>query len=683
MSRRKWLLWILLTVALGGISGISFWLFFMVKILELPNFTPFLEYRPYQTLYFFDRSGERIGCLAKEYRDIIGPPNPSSLLVAKIILEVEDKRFYERSLWIDVKAIGRAIYENTKALKIVEGGSTLPQQLVKQLLPVEEQAQRSLERKVKEFVLAFRLVKNFSKDKIFTLYLNEIYLGHQRRGVEAASLFYFNKPAADLTLNEAATLAGIINSPEPSSPKKHPDRALARRNVVLAKTYAAGTVTEEDYQKALSEPLVTTDEFEKSCKRAPHAVDYAREVMREKLKLFLDEEKKNDAWFGVRVTTTIDSELQSYFQEGIKLALVEYSGRQPDLATDADGAALVIDNATAGILTMVGSSDYSQNKRNNTIVAKRQPGSAFKPIVYAALFEEELKLGRPAEMLLDLPISNARLKCRMISKPQNPEDWWEPQNFDEKKYNKNAYTRRLAIAKSINRPAVHAARSAGCKLHPRVPEMAKRLGITNPLKPYLPTALGASETTLDKLVVAYSVFANQGILREPYLIQVIEDSKGNKIYEWRDTKSTQVISPELAALMTEALRNVVQFGTGSPLLTLKKPLAAKTGTTNNFADAWLLGYDPEITFGAWIGKKEGRQSLGEGEFGAQTALPIVKYALENWYEGREIPTFLEEMPEWKTIIKNPRMFEKELQDIEVLEKIEREQTQTPPQNSEP
>lgn len=665
---------------------IACWLFFKIDVLHLPNFRSFEEYRPYQTSYFFDRNGETIGCMAEKWRDVIRPTNPLTLLVSRIILQVEDQRFYERDLGVDVRAIGRAFIENVKSGRVVEGGSTIPQQLVKQLLPIDEQSERSIDRKGKEFFLARTLVKDFSKDHIFLLYLNEIYLGHQRYGIEAASRFYFGKPASDLELADAALLTSLIPAPERFSPKKHPEMAKRKRNEILRKIKETGLpsmndptirefISDEEYQKAVEAPIVLRNDFEKSCHRARHATDYAREFIKNEYGLFFDDMRKNTAWLGLRVTTTIDIELQQYAYEGINHALQLYRERQQENAIEADGAIYIIDNTTGGILALVGSSDYNKIQRNNAVDGNRQPGSAFKPIVYAALFEEELLSGISRERILDTPISNARFRC----KGNKLGEYWSPENFDENKYGLGSYTRRFAIAKSINRPAIHAARiPKTCGLHPRVSQMAERLGITTKIQPYLPSALGATGVSLSELVGAYSVFANNGILRKHYMVQRVTDAKNQTLHEKNRFSSKRVFQEEIAekisGLMTEALRGVIKYGTGHKLNSLKQPVAGKTGTTNDYGDAGFVGYTPDITFGAWIGSPLGRISLGERETGGTTTIPAIKYMLERWYQDQEPILFPEEIERWVEILKNPiAAFEKEMKSDPPEKETETEQ----------
>ena len=651
------------------------WLVFWVKVFDLPNFDAFFNYRPQQTAYFLSRNGKVIGCVAPAsgWKDTL-PSEPDigkTLLAARVILFVEDKRFYERDLAIDVRGLGRAAWEDLKAGEIVEGGSTIPQQLVKQLLPPEERRKKSITRKIKEFVLAWRLVRKFSKDEILALYLNEIYLGHQRYGIEAASRYYYNKSARALTLSDAATLAGIIKSPEKLSPKNYPDRAKNARDEVLEKLYLAGTIPTDEYETSLKEPLETTSGFETECSSAPHAVDYVRAEVRRSYGLFLDERGSNPAWFGLRVETTLDEKLQELANQGVKTIITEYEARQGENAIDAEGAVVAVENETGAIVAMVGGKDYSRRKYNHAASGRRQVGSAFKPFDYLAKFEAELASGEiQPEQILNRPVSNAKIRCPKVwrADPNNPAEWWEPKNFEDgtEKYNAKLYSRRIALAKSINLPAVHIAQIDKCRLNPRVLEMAKRFGLTEPIEPYLSSALGASSHSLLTMVRAYSILPNLGVLHPPHIVTKVYDAGGNTYFEkseW-DAGKKRVISDPLAEIMTEALRGAVKFGTASGMNTLAQPVACKTGTTQDYTDALLFCFSPGLTVGGWMGGPEDySKKLGYREYGARL-VPGIKYVLERWYQNTEPQPFPNEFPEWKNYEKDPKLFEKEMKELE-------------------
>src|SRR3989338_749641 len=696
-----WRLFLISTVlsALGGVFLYFFWPWVFswqiwTHVLGLPSFSKFEEYKPYKTSYFFTRGGEILSCVAKpeEWRDALsgGDIDLKNAPIARTILAVEDRRFYERDLAIDLRDIARAAYEDVKELKIVEGGSTIPQQLVKQLLSSEERGSRSVRRKLKELVLASRLIQKFSKDEIFLLYLNEVPFGHQRIGVEAASRLYFNKRAGELSYAEAAVLAGMIHAPARFSPIKHPDMAKAGRDSALKKAFTEGMISESDLNSALAEEIVTSNEFSKSCSRAPHAIDYAREILKNEFGIYFDDEWQNDAWRGIKVRLTLDSELQTFGEEGVRLALEAYRAKYGESAIDAEAAFLAIENGTGAILAMVGGNDFSRRKFNSAVQAKRQTGSAFKPVVYVSKFEQELAEGKPYDNLLDQQITNAYISCKNVKDPKTGQwTYWTPRNFDERKFNAGSYTRRFAIAQSINRPAVWTAQVGKCGLDPRVRIMAKKLGIESDIDDHLPSALGASGISLLELTRAYSVFSNKGILRPAYIISEVSGPDG-KIYEkssWeakrdcglitikvrgaqnKQTKSVTIavecgISEIAAGVMVEALRGVVKFGTARSLDSLKQPTACKTGTTENYIDAWFMGFTPHITFGAWVGGPESYEKpLGDRATGGSVALPIAKHVLANWYKDSESTPFQEESEEYMKSLVSPKSFEKEVESL--------------------
>jgi len=668
-------------------------------MLNLPDFGTFSEYRPYQTAYFLSREGEIIGCVAEEWRDVISPKNVDvrNLKVARFIIAVEDRRFYERDFAIDVRAIARAIVEDIREGKIVEGGSTIPQQLVKQLLSPDERSKKSFLRKFKELILASRLVGTFSKDVILSLYLNEVYLGHKRYGVEAASRFYFGKTSQELSDSEAAILSGIIKSPAINSPKNHPETAKVKRDDALVKAYQEGVISEQDYQKSVKENIAVTDSFSKSCRQAEHTMDYIRGILKKEQDLFFNTVSvgnevrpgNNDAWFGLRVETTIDANLQRYGKEGVESALKTYKEKYGAEAIDAEGAFLAVENGSGAILAMIGGSDFQKRKFNHAVNAKRQTGSSFKPVVYASKFEQEISEGISYSTLLDRNVANAHLSCKDQFDPATKTwTYWSPRNFDEKKFGGASYTRRFAIAQSINRPAVWTAQIGNCVLDPRVLVMAKKLGIESAIDPHLPSALGASGVSLMEMVRAYSVFPNKGVLRPTYIISKITNSSGVKYFEktsWdtqkecgslifrnRQTKKNETVtiscgmSEVTAGVMVEALRGVVKFGTARGTLAgFAQPTACKTGTTERYIDAWLICFTPHITLGGWIGGPEDySKTLGDRATGAGTVGPMIRYGLDNWYQNTEPVPFLEESEEYMKSLVNPPDFGKEMESME-------------------
>lgn len=616
---------------------------FLAKIGEsLPSIETYTNYRPYQTSYFYDKNGVIIGCVAAPYRDVIPKEQLVGSKIAKIILAVEDERFYQRKLPIDAHSIMRAFWKNKQEGRVVQGGSTLWQQLAKQLLPPEEQAERSISRKIKEFILAFRLWRAIDKDTALWLYLNEIYLAHNRNGVEAASLFFYNKHIDNLSISEIATIAGIIHSPETLSPKKHPREALVRRNAVLEIAFLNNIISTQEYNEAITERTVTTDDFSKQCLQEPYVVDYVRTLLREKFNLTFDSDYFSPVWLGVKVFTTIDSNAQRMAREGVGSALDEYHQRLQEKAADANGAMLVLENKTGAIRALVGGKNYKENKFNNVVQAHRQPGSAIKPIVYAAYFTKELADGIPKEGILERPISNTFISCRGSTKGRR----WIPHNFDEQKWRQPSYKIRDAIANSINRCALHAAALPGkpCSLDPQVILTARALHIDSPplieigsgIYFRLPLAIGAVDLTPLELTRAYMVFPNRGRFLKEYIIEEVRLADGTTLHQHQQTESTDALSTDVADIMVEALRGVVLFGTAkSTLSKLEQPVAGKTGTTNHYSDAWFCGFTPDITSCVWVGGKDKSVSLGNRETGGRVAAPAFRKFVMEYYKGKE------------------------------------------------
>ncbi len=705
-----WLKWIFLLFFLGSSTYAGIWLWQIYQ--NLPGYDPYFNYNPYQTSYILDKNGKILGCKAWEngWRDIVYPQNIKNMRAARIILAAEDKRFYSRNFMVfDLKAIIRAQAENYNAGKIVEGGSTIPQQLVKQLLSPEERFEKTYERKIKEVMLAFGLFWKFNKNKdaILALYLSEIAMDHQRYGVEAAARFYFNKTASELTISEAAVLASMIKSPATRSPtKENPARAKEARDVVLFKSLQEKVISKAEYEQALKEPIVISDEFTKVCNFDGHLMDYtAREI--NKYGLVFDPKGENEAWHGIRIHLTIDKEMQIFAKEGVKKALETYHAKYKERAIDAEGAFLTIENGTGAILAMVGGNDYSRRKFNH-VFGDRQDGSSIKPFIYSAKFEEDMEDGKKPETLLDRNVSNAPMACRSTWNPKT-KSWtiWSPRNFDEKKFRAANYSRRMAIAQSINRPAVWTAQVGKCALNPRVTMMVRRLGITSPFDEHLPSALGASSISLYQMVRAYSVFPNKGSLYKTYMISKITNFRGEiiakhglpekqkdcgkyalvktsyktvqkgkrvvqqEIKEKEEIKLECGISEVLAGVMVDALRGTVKFGTARSFNSLPQPVAGKTGTTEGYKDAWFIGFTTNITFGGWVGGPESyEESLGDRATGGSIAGPISKYVLENWYAPNESIPFPEETDGYLQSIIDPKSLEKEMKDLGNIEDAE-------------
>jgi len=670
---RRFLFALCAILALSWFSAIYFAGYYLGFIYaELPSLAAFKNYKPYQTSFILDRNNLIIGCVAEEWRIVLSEEQIEAMLnsekptIVKMILAAEDERYFDRKWPIDVQAILRALWKNFLVGRVVEGGSTIEQQTAKQLLSPEERASRTFKRKIKELFLAYKLYKEFGKNTVFAVYVNTIYFGHSQYGIEQASWFYFAKPAHLLSADEAATIAGLIRSPETLSPKKYSKKANERRNTVLMQAKRLGKLSDAEYVQATTQLIKTSDEFAEICNRAPYVTDAAKAVLTKnflkgKSAVFFDEAKQNPAWQGIIIQTTVDYETQKLAEESVAFALLEYRARLGEKVADAIAAMLVLDNTTGEMLAVVGGESYDENQFNNAIQARRQPGSSFKPIIYAHYIKKLLDNGVPKEQILNYPVLNHPFCCRGATKWKR----WCPHNYDPHKNSASFYPLRIALAKSINLCALHAARVDGkkCIMDPGVVVMARALGIDGAvlyemgnrgqLYFRLPIAIGAADVTLLEMTRAYMVFANRGIFRGTAIVKFVTDRAGMELFSENPTEERR-ISEDVADIMVLALREVNKTGTGRSLSQLAQKSAGKTGTTNDFSEAWYIGFTPGehgITVGVWIGGKDKTVSLGSKETGGRVALPVFKKFIEEHCRDKPIEEFPQEQNEH---IKNRR-----------------------------
>lgn len=484
------------------------------------------------------------------------------------ILATEDRRFYDH-FGIDLIGIARAMYVNVKAGGIVQGGSTLTQQAAKNLFLKPE---RTLRRKAQEVLLALWLEAKFTKDEIFTIYLNRVYFGQGAYGVDAAARHYFGRPAVGISDYEAAVLAGMLKGPNRYNPFTRPDLSRKRTEVVLDNMVAAGYLSAAD--AAVIKPPRTWWRAKASRTRpmAYHFTDWVLDQVGDFVTLDRD----------VSVVVTLDSRLQRAAEAAVQAMMKTAATR------DASQAALVALAPDGRVLAMVGGADYRASQFNRAVQARRQPGSAFKPIVYLAGFEAGLT---PQSTLVDGPVT--------------VEDW-SPRNF------KNEYlgpmTLSEAMTRSINTVAVKVSEEAG---RATVQAMARKLGVTAELTDAPSLALGVSEVSLLELTSAYGAFATGGIGVWPYAISEIQDGQGRPIYVRSGGGPGRVIPAGYAGEMNRMLSNVIEsdFGTGKAAR-LGRPAAGKTGTSQDYRDAWFIGYTPDLIAGVWLGNDDGRPMKG-------------------------------------------------------------------------
>jgi penicillin-binding protein 1A len=671
---------VLLSALIGAFSGLIF-----VYSTDLPQIEQLEHYRPISSTELYDVHGKIIGSFALQRR-VVASYNDFPRVLIDALVSTEDKDFFRHG-GVNIWRIVGAAYRDVESGGKVQGASTLTMQLARNLFLSQD---RSFHRKIQEILLAIQIERRFTKEQILTLYANQIYLGHGVYGFEAASEFYFSKPAKQLTLPEAAVIVGLPKSPVSYSPINHPDRALKRRNLVINAMLEDGKITAQVAVDARNTPLALT---------LAHGPNSLAPYFVEEIRRYLESKYGTDQVHegGLRVYTSLDMDLQSAANTAVLDGLAAYERRHgwrghlenvllegetlasykhPDwdddiqpanyahaLVTDvwpwgsaslklgkyiatvsaadaawthfkipqlmnrgdivyvkvvsidpngkakvsleqnsgAQAALLAIDNANGDIRAMVGGRDFNLSKFNRATQALRQVGSSFKPYVYTTAIDQGAS---PNDPIVDAPVT-----FQTASGP------YSPHNYDEKY--EGTITLRRALAQSRNIPALKLADKFGIRT---VEDYARKFGITSPLPPYLPVALGAAEATLMEQTSAFSVFPDDGVRLVPRYITKVTDYEG-RVLEENYPGVKDVISARTARLMTSMLQGVVQHGTAIAAASLKLPLAGKTGTTNDFTDAWFVGFSPTITAGVWVGYDE-KRTLGPKETGARSALPI-------------------------------------------------------------
>lgn len=580
----------------------------LYSLWDLPEVHALEEYRPSITTRVYSDSNQLLAEFFIENRTPVRFEDIPDLLV-KAVIATEDARFYSHH-GLDFRGITRAILRNVRARRILEGGSTLTQQLAKLLFLTPE---RSYVRKLKEMVLSLKIEQQYTKRQILLLYLNQVYFGGGAYGVEAAAQTYFGKASRDLSLAECALLAGIPRAPKYYSPFRSRENALGRRAYVLKRMVATGVLTPAQAEEANRAPLPTAPvPLLQGTAPAPYFVEYIRQKIEERFGssiLYTG---------GLNIYTSINDTLQQHAEQAVQAGL-EKLERKPMRTAKADpplqAALVAIEPSTGHILAMVGGRDFKSSQFNRAYQALRQPGSAFKPLVYAAALERGFNA---TDLLSDTPLT---VKIDATTT-------WTPENFT--RTYQGDVTVRNALAQSLNVPTVRLLAAIGMN---EVITCARNLGIRSPLKAVPSLALGTSDVTLLELTSAYAAFANQGIRHDPSAILAITDSNGNALFSGNPT-SVQALKPETAFLITNLLKGVVERGTGWKARALGRPVAGKTGTTNDYRDAWFIGYTPVLVSGVWVGYDDQR-SLGPRATGARAALPIWIDFMRRSLEGQD------------------------------------------------
>ncbi|MFQ5597572.1 MAG: PBP1A family penicillin-binding protein [Nitrospiria bacterium] len=531
---------------------------------------------------------------------------PQALIDA--VLVMEDRKFFDHP-GIDLKSIARASWVNLWAGKIVQGGSTLTQQLVKNFYL---DGKKTWRRKGREALLALLLERHYSKEEILEAYLNEIYLGQNGimgiYGIGQAAWFYFEKAPHDLSLGESALLSGIIRSPNIFSPTKDIHKAIRRRNLVLEKMFSEGKIGLQDYLQARNEK-VTDKEIAQRLNAAPYFIDHIR---RQLVNLYPPRILNSG---GLRIFTTLDVEMQRAAEASVRTGLERLEKDHPRLKRfepdqQLQGAIVAIDPDNGAVRALVGGRDYKTSQFNRITDAKRQPGSLFKPIVYLAAFDQTAKGGTaytPVSQVDDAPIT-----IHVGGKD------WSPENYDKQYL--GPLTLRAALEGSRNTATVRLSQEIGID---SIVAMANKIGVESPLQPVPSLALGSIEVTPLEMGIAYSTLANGGIRHKPEFLSGIFDPSGLPIEREQsdETHSRRVVSAEAAYLVTDLMKGVIDAGTarGVRQLGFEGPAAGKTGTTSKLRDAWFVGYTPDLVTLVWVGFDQNQA----GRFtGSSAALPI-------------------------------------------------------------
>ena len=604
---------LVILLATGAVSAGVAW--YVVKLSEdLPSMVELANPKSSLPSILYDRNGEVIAKLFIENRTPVELHQMSSWIVQSV-LAAEDSAFYQHG-GIRIGSILRALWTDIIEKGKVQGASTITQQLARNLFLSHE---KSITRKAKEIIIAMRLEKLFSKDKILELYLNTINFGHGAWGVETAARTYFDKSAKDLDLAQASILAGLIANPGRYNPLSSINNAKSRQNYVLSRLETLGWITSEQRKAAYDEKLEFKSRVNKieEFNRAPYFVSHL--LFNDLLPKYGRDEVYSG---GMQIYTTLDIRLQDKAREAIQ-----------GLNKTVMGALVCIESETGEVLALVGGKDFKESKFNRATQAMRQPGSSFKPIVYAAAMEEDIM---PSDHFLDAPITFGR---RAGSKG------WSPHNSGGG-YS-GEVTVQNALTRSLNTVAVRVAAYIGTDA---ILRMARNMGIeTKYLPSDLSVALGSASLTPLEMAVAFNCFNNGGKRIVPLMIREIKDRDGNVI-EHRETAVTQAMRPETAYSIRSMLQDTVRAGTGKPAAIPKVNIFGKTGTSNDFIDAWFCGGVPGLTTAVYVGRDD-HKTMGRRAFGGTMAAPIWKKFMAYAVQELNTPAAFAPPPEWVEVAK--------------------------------
>ncbi|MBG91112.1 MAG: penicillin-binding protein [Actinobacteria bacterium] len=563
---------------LGAVLGV-FVLGFVVHLSsKLPDVDGISTFIPSETTKIYSADEVLLADLHEEENRMAVDFDHISSVLVQTVIAVEDTNFY-RHHGVDIKGIMRALYVDIMAGAFVQGGSTLTQQLARNLFLTR---QRKLTRKVSEMILAIQIERRFTKTDILELYLNQVYWGHNCYGIESASRYYFGKTSQDITLAESALLVGLLKGPELYSPYRSMKRAKARQKIVLERMATLGLITHAQKKKAFESELLLAD-HSKFRYKAPY---FTSHVIKQLIEMYGEEALYTS---GMKVFTSLDYRLQKQ-AEVVVDKYVEYGstpkwvrGQKVPSLNYSQAALLALDPRNGYVKAMQGGAEFLSHQFNRTTQAKRQPGSSFKPFVYLAALQNNFS---PGSFIEDAPVT-----YNTVDGP------YSPRNYTQK-YLGNLPMRK-ALERSVNVVAIKLNYLLGPK---KVVSVAKQIGIKSPLKPILSLPLGANEVTMMELVSAYGVFANNGVRVEPVTILKIEDRYGTPLFEHRG-KEERVFNSNLVATLVQMMKGVINYGTGKNAR-LPRPLAGKTGTTSDYRDAWFIGFVPQLVTGTWVGNDD-------------------------------------------------------------------------------
>lgn len=610
ISVKKIVIILIASVLFGVVAGA-----FFALIKDLPQIRCLETFKPSAVTRIYSLEKNLLAELFVENRNVVPlEVIPDHLKTA--LLATEDRNFYKHC-GIDVKGIFRAVISNISAGGFVEGASTITQQLAKTLFLTRK---KTLMRKFKEAFLSFQLERRYTKDEILQIYLNQIYFGSGAYGVESAAKIFFGKSAKDLNLAECAMIAAMPKAPSRYSPLVNAPLAIKRRNIVLKQMLTTGIINKTQYKQSANESFETNGHDSQFNSEATWFVEYVKKF----LENILGSSKLYKG--GLTIFTTLSFELQTAADLAVANGISALTARMEQNGIKnpyPQGALIALDVQSGGILVMTGGVNFQKNSFNRAVSAMRQPGSAFKPIVYACAVEKGISQNMS---LLDSPIAFKGL---------NYGEDWAPENFSEGY--EGEITLRKALSFSKNIPAVRLIEMIGAS---SVAKFGRTLGIKSHLAPVLSLALGSSEVSLIDLTAAYAVFPNMGNSIKPFGVMEVLDCNGRIIWRAKPKKKA-VMSRCGAAIMTDMLQGVIKEGTGRKAQVIKASIAGKTGTTNNFKDALFIGFSPSIATGVWVGQ-DNAVSLGQWETGSRAALPIwiefMTKALENKsYQYFDIP----------------------------------------------